>query len=71
MLLRSIFSRGTAARTVYGRGDMRCELGDVDSVWTGFNENASGRRFKQQFKIENGVMKNVPSYLLEVTDNAG
>ena len=62
---------GRTQFTVYGRGDMRCELGDVDSVWTGFNENASGRRFKQQFKIENGVMKNVPSYLLEVTDNAG
>ena len=62
---------GRTQFTVYGRGDMRCELGDVDSVWTGFDENASGRRFKQQFKIENGVMKNVPSYLLEVTDNAG
>lgn len=57
---------GKTQFTVYGRGDMRSELGDVDRFWTGFDDIASGRRYKQQFKISNGVMKNVPSYLLEV-----
>lgn len=52
--------------TTSGRGDMRSELGDIDTVYTGFENMATGRRFKQQFKITNGVMKNVPSYLLEV-----
>lgn len=52
--------------TVTGRGDMRCELGDIDTVDTGFGLTATGRRYKQQFKISNGIMKNVPSYLMEI-----
>lgn len=69
---RHIFSwYGGTQFTVYGRGDMRSELGDKDTVWTGFDETTTGRRYKQQFKIANGVMKNVPSYLLEVNGDAG
>lgn len=50
--------------TIKGRGDMRCELGDVDTFATGFGDVAAGRRYKQQFKITNGVMTTAPSYLL-------
>ena len=49
---------------IRGRGNMRCELGDLDTIETGFGGNASGRRYKQQFKFTNGIMKEVPSYLL-------
>lgn len=57
---------GTTKFTIKGRGDMRCELGDIDSFETGFGGTAEGRRYKQQFKIENGIMKTAPSYLLEL-----
>lgn len=55
---------GQTLFTVSGRGDMRSELGDVDTIYTGFDTTARGRRYKQQFKIANGIMKNVPSYLM-------
>ena len=54
----------TTKYIVQGRGDMRSELGDLDIFETGFGETSAGRRFKQQLKISDGVMKASPSYLL-------
>lgn len=53
---------GGSLLAAYGRGDMRCELGDIDTVNTGFGTMTTGRRYKQQFRISNGIMKDVPSY---------
>lgn len=51
-----------------GRGDLRSELGDLDSIELGLGDVAGGRRYKQQFRLNpKGVMKNVPSYLVQPT----
>jgi len=47
---------------INGRGDMSCELGDIDSIETINGVNVSGRRYKQQLKITSGVMLDTPSY---------
>lgn len=52
--------------TIQGRGDMRSELGDLDTFDTGFGTQAKGIRYKQQLRIANGVMTTAPSYLWEV-----
>lgn len=49
---------------INGRGNPACELADIDTFDTGFGQISYGRRYKQQFKFENGVMKYAPSYLL-------
>lgn len=55
---------GVTKYTLSGRGDMRSELGDIDTFETGFGDVATGRRYKQQLRIEDGKMKTAPSYLL-------
>lgn len=42
------------------RGDMRSELGDVDSVQLDQSSAASARRIKQQLSFSGGVMKSLP-----------
>lgn len=49
--------------TVKGRGDMRCELGDIDAAEADFGQYVGGRRYKQQFSLKDGVMTTAPSYL--------
>ena len=51
--------------TVQGRGDMASELGDIDVLETGFGAEVSARRFRQQLKLENGVMARVQSVFLQ------
>lgn len=55
---------GTTKFTIRGRGDMRSELGDADTFETGFGGTSEGRRYKQQLKLTNGIVKTAPSYLL-------
>ena len=52
---------------------MRCELGDVDSVWTGFNENASGVFFglhasHDQYDLALAIMEGVACLLKKNLD---
>ena len=48
-----------------GRGNMASELGDVDSVQLSASVATSARRLKQQIKFVKGVMKDIPSTLLQ------
>lgn len=48
-----------------GRGNPASELGDVDTFETIFAERVSARRYKQQFKFNNGVMLQAPSWFLQ------
>lgn len=53
--------------TARGRGDMANEVGDVNSVEIVPGVDMSGRRYKQQFRIADGVMTNVPAYFVQAT----
>lgn len=53
--------------TLRGRGDMAREPGDVELVEIWGNMTVSARRYKQQLKLSDGIMKNVPSYLVQAT----
>jgi len=50
-----------------GRGDMSSEVGDVDIVEADTGFAVSGRRRRQQFRLVNGVMRDVQSELLQAT----
>ena len=49
------------------RGNMASELGDVDLLEVSDNLSISGRRWKQQFSLQNGIQKNVSTNLLQAT----
>ena len=51
--------------TVRSRGNPASEIGDIDTIETAFGTTISARRYKQQLKLENGVMRNVPSYFIQ------
>ena len=51
--------------TIRGRGNPASETGDVDTVATAFGTTISARRYKHQLKLENGVMRNLPAYLIQ------
>lgn len=53
--------------SVKGRGDMSTELGDVDIIEVSDGHMVSGRRYKQQFRLQGGIMKEVQSQLLQAT----
>lgn len=48
-----------------GRGDPSSEIGDVDTVWLNESSATTGRRIYQSFDINNGVMANCKSTLLQ------
>jgi len=50
-----------------GRGDMSRETGDVDLVEIAPNHFVSARRHRQQFRLVDGVMKNVQTQLIQAT----
>lgn len=51
--------------SVKSRGNPSSETGDIMSVETQFGTTVSARMYKQQLKLEQGVMHNVPSYLVQ------
>lgn len=51
--------------TVRSRGNPASETGDIDTVATAFGTTISARRYKHQLKLTNGVMRNLPSYLIQ------
>ena len=48
-----------------GRGDPSSEIGDVDTVWLNESSATTGRRQLQTFRIQNGVLQNCESVLLQ------
>lgn len=51
--------------TVRSRGNPASETGDIDTVATAFDTTISARRYKHQLKLVDGVMRNLPSYLIQ------
>ena len=51
--------------TIRSRGNPASETGDIDTVATAFGTSISARRYKHQLKLENGVMRNLPAYLIQ------
>lgn len=51
--------------TVKSRGNPSSEIGDIMSIATQFNTEIAARLYKQQLKLDNGVMHNMPSYFLQ------
>lgn len=51
--------------TVRSRGNPASETGDIDTVATAFGTTISARRYKHQLKLTDGVMRNLPSYLIQ------
>lgn len=48
-----------------GRGDPASEIGDVDTVWLDEGNEATGRRKSQTLQIQNGVLKDCRSTLIQ------
>ena len=51
--------------TVHSRGNPSSETGDLMNISTQFGTEISARLYKQQLKLEQGVMRNMPSYLVQ------
>lgn len=60
-----LFEYGGRSFQVNHRGNPSSECGDIQSFDTQFNSVLSARLYKQQLKFDNGVMRNVPSYLVQ------
>ena len=50
--------------TVQGRGDMTRELGDVMAIETPMGTTVAGRLYRQELRLSDGVMSNVPALFL-------
>lgn len=48
-----------------GRGDPASEIGDVDTIWLDEGNETTGRRMSQTLQIQNGVLKDCKSSLLQ------
>ena len=50
---------------IVGRGDPASEIGDVDTVWLNESTATTGRRIQQDLSIQDGVLRNCSSVLLQ------
>ena len=50
---------------VRSRGNPSSETGDIMSISTQFGTEIAARLYKQQLKLDQGVMRNMPSYLVQ------
>lgn len=64
-VISCLFEYGGKSFTVRSRGNPSSETGDIMSIQTQFGTEVSARLYKQQLKLENGVMRNMPSYLVQ------
>lgn len=60
-----LFEYGGRSFEVVSRGNPSSECGDIQSVDTQFLSTISARLYKQQLKLDAGVMRNMPSYLVQ------
>lgn len=56
---------GGSVYELTGRGDPSSEIGDVDTIWLDESNAATARRMSQTFQIQNGVLQNCRSTLLQ------
>lgn len=64
-VISCLFEYGGRSFDVTSRGNPTSECGDIQSVDTQFETTISARLFKQQLKMEDGIMRNLPSYLVQ------
>ena len=64
-LISCLFKYGGRSFQVTHRGNPTSETGDIQSVDTQFGASISARLYKQQLKLDKGVMRNMPSYLVQ------
>lgn len=64
-VISCLFEYGGKYFNVSSRGNPSSETGDIMSVSTQFGTEIAARLYKQQLKLEDGVMRNVPSYLVQ------
>ena len=60
-----LFEYGGKYFSVRSRGNPSSETGDIMSVATQFGTEIAARLYKQQLKLDQGVMRNMPSYLVQ------
>lgn len=60
-----LFEYGGRSFSVVSRGNPTSECGDIQSVDTQFLSTISARLYKQQLKLDSGVMRKMPSYLVQ------
>lgn len=64
-VISCLFEYGGRSFSVVSRGNPTSECGDIQSVDTQFLSTISARLYKQQLKLDAGVMKDMPSYLVQ------
>lgn len=64
-VISCLFEYGGRSFEVQHRGNPSSECGDIQSVDTQFLTTISARLYKQQLSLEDGVMVNMPSYLVQ------
>lgn len=64
-VISCLFEYGGRSFDVTSRGNPTSECGDIQSVDTQFLTTISARLYKQQLKMENGIMRNLPSHLVQ------
>lgn len=64
-VISCMFEYGGRSFVVNHRGNPSSECGDIQSVETQFDSTISARLYKQQLTLDNGVMRNVPSELVQ------
>lgn len=64
-VISCLFEYGGRSFDVTSRGNPTSECGDIQSVDTQFSTTISARLYKQQLKMENGIMRNLPSHLVQ------
>lgn len=64
-VISCLFEYGGRSFAVVSRGNPTSECGDIQSVDTQFLSTISARLYKQQLKLDAGVMKDMPSYLVQ------
>ena len=64
-VISCLFEYGGRSFSVVSRGNPSSECGDIQSVDTQFLTTISARLYKQQLKLDRGVMRQMPSYLVQ------
>ena len=64
-VISCLFEYGGRFFSVVSRGNPTSECGDIQSVDTQFLSTISARLYKQQLKLDAGVMKDMPSYFVQ------
>lgn len=64
-VISCMFEYGGRSFSVTSRGNPSSECGDIQSVDTQFLSTISARLYKQQLAMDKGIMRNMPSFLVQ------